>query len=164
MLKVNGWTLWMHPCFLDQLERTLAQIEKEGWRPGDPESSARKVFNRIVRLVLDEIPQDPSDAKYRHGGTEGIDRHWFRAKFASGRFRLFFRYSQKERLIIYGWVNDQETLRAYGSSKDAYRVFADRLSRAEPPDDWSDLKAASSSQTARSRLKQVSKRVPRSPG
>ena len=161
VLAVNGWTIWMHPCFLDQVERMLAQVEKESWEPGDPESATRKVLNRIVRLVLDEIPQNPSNAKFHHGGTEGLGRHWFRAKFANGRFRLFFRYSEKERLIIYGWVNDQDTLRTYGSRNDAYRVFSDRLSRGEPPDDWADLKAEASSAQLRPRMKNVSKRFRR---
>lgn len=41
----------------------------------------------------------------------------------NGRFRLFFRYHGKARLIVYAWVNDSETLHTYGSRTDAYAVF-----------------------------------------
>jgi toxin YhaV len=41
--------------------------------------------------------------------------HWRRAKFLS-RFRLFFRYNSKAKVIIYAWVNEENTLRKAGSS------------------------------------------------
>jgi hypothetical protein len=47
--------------------------------------------------------------------ARGADyRHWFRVKF-SGRFRLFFRYSSQHKVIVYAWVNDENTLRKSGS-------------------------------------------------
>lgn len=56
----NGWTLFAHPLFLDQLE-SLA-----------------------------------------------VRRHWFRAKFFQ-QYRLFFRYHRAQRIIVYAWVNDEQT-------------------------------------------------------
>ena len=38
------------------------------------------------------------------------NRHWFRAKF-HGRYRLFFRFSAGQKIIIYAWVNDEQSLR-----------------------------------------------------
>ena len=53
------------------------------------------------------------------GNTLGPEhRHWRRAKFL-GRFRLFFRYSSKDRVIIYAWVNDQNTLLKAGGRRSA---------------------------------------------
>ena len=73
-------------------------------------------------------------------GTEF--RHWRRAKIGR-RFRLFFRFDSKTRIIIFAWVNDENTLRASGSKTDPYAVFQRMLERGHPPDDWAALKQAS---------------------
>lgn len=96
----------------------------------------------IVEIALKRIPQDPTLPRYRQGATLGAGRkHWFREKFSSGRFRLFFRYDLASRIIVYAWVNDSKTLRSYGSATDAYAVFAAMLARGNPPDDWNALLA-----------------------
>lgn len=161
MLTAHGWTLLMHPCFLDQIEKLANAVEGESWSPDRPASANRKLLTRIVELAFEEIPRDPADPKYRHGGTEDIPRHWFRAKFLGGRFRLFFRFSSEEKLIIFGWVNDEETLRAYGKKTDAYRVFASRLERGEPPDGWEDLQRHARGGDIRKRAVGIANRVRR---
>ena len=137
----HGWWLYQHPAFrevFDRLVRDVARI-----RAGDPNAAAAhpkaKLLKRIAELILDEIPRDPSAPEYRQGTTLGPEyRHWRRAKFL-GRFRLFFRYSSKQRVIIYAWLNDENTLRKSGSKSDPYQVFARRLQRGDPPDDWGSL-------------------------
>jgi toxin YhaV len=58
------------------------------------------------------IPTDPTQPEYRQGNTLGDDyKHWFRAKFGGQRFRLFFRFDTKAKVIIYAWVNDEDTKR-----------------------------------------------------
>ena len=58
-------------------------------------------------------------------------------------------------MIIFAWVNDETTLRTYGSKTDAYAVFKGMLDKGDPPDDWATLlKAVSSNPTAK-RLGQV---------
>lgn len=42
-------------------------------------------------------------------------------------------------MIVYAWVNDDDTKRAYESSYDAYRVFRKMLKSGHPPDDWDQL-------------------------
>lgn len=42
-------------------------------------------------------------------------------------------------MIAYAWVNDKDTLRAYGSADDAYRVFGKMLRSGNPPDSWDEL-------------------------
>jgi toxin YhaV len=99
-----------------------------------------KVLANIVELALKRIPQDPTLPRYRQGDTLGKNhKHWFREKFSNGRFRLLFRYDLASKVIIYAWVNDSKTLRAYGSATDAYAVFSSMLSRGNPPDDWNGL-------------------------
>jgi toxin YhaV len=139
---VNGWTLCTHPLFEAQLEKLARAVEAE--RAKKPDSAAKsanaKLLAAITKLILETIPDDPTRPEYRQGGTLGPSRkHWFRAKFASGRFRLFFRFSSSAKVIIYAWVNDSETLRTYGSKTDAYAVFKTMLDAGNPPDDWADL-------------------------
>ena len=42
-------------------------------------------------------------------------------------------------MIVFAWVNDEDTQRAYESSQDAYRVFCKMLDSGHPPDDWAQL-------------------------
>jgi toxin YhaV len=44
-------------------------------------------------------------------------------------------------VIVFAWVNDESTKRAYESSDDAYRVFRKMLDGGHPPDDWETLLA-----------------------
>jgi toxin YhaV len=90
-------------------------------------------------IVLKEIPNNPASEAYRQGRTlGGANRNWQRAKFHQ-RFRLFFRFSSKHRVIIYAWLNDEDTLRMSGARTDPYVVFRAMLSRGEPPSDWDAL-------------------------
>jgi toxin YhaV len=155
MLAVNGWTLVAHPLFLDQLDALIEAVEAA--RARDPKgyksSPKAKLLAMLRTIVLDRIPQDPTSSRYRQGSTLGADyKHWFRDKFGGGRFRLFFRFDTKTRLIIYAWVNDENSLRTYGSSSDAYAVFASMLAGGNPPNDWASLLASSTTPAAVSRL------------
>lgn len=140
-LVLNGWTIFAHPLFLDQLEALIEQVE--ALRDKDPagyqKKNPTKRLAAIARLAFDIIPQDPARAEYRQGNTLGAEhRHWFRAKFFQ-QYRLFFRYHQEAKVIVYAWVNDADTKRAYESNDDAYRVFRKMLQAGHPPDDWDQL-------------------------
>jgi toxin YhaV len=54
---------------------------------------------------------------------------------------VFFRYHAPSKVIVFAWVNDEDTKRAYEGSDDAYRVFRKMLKSGHPPDDWSQLLA-----------------------
>lgn len=155
MIVVNGWQLFAHPLFLDQLETLTGAVERarakdpRGWR----KNANAKLLAALRQLAFEAIPQDPSRSEYRQGGTLGAARkHWFRAKFGAGRFRLFFRYSTSARIIVFAWVNDETTLRTYGAKSDAYAVFRKMLDKGNPPDDWSTLLAAASDEAAERRM------------
>jgi toxin YhaV len=148
MVVVNGWTLYAHPLFLEQLEKLTAAVEKAAKKdPKAYQSTANaKLLAAMRKLMFEAIPVDPTRPEYRQGGMLGANRkHWFRAKFGGGLFRLFFRYSTSAKIIIYAWVNDAQTLRTYGSKSDAYAVFKAMLDRGNPPEDWAALIAASGS-------------------
>jgi len=77
-------------------------------------------------------------------------RAWFRAKFFQ-QYRLFFRYHRESRIIIYAWVNDEDTKRAYESGSDAYRTFRRMLKSGNPPDEWEQLLRQAKAQNKRMR-------------
>ncbi len=150
MTVINGWTLYAHPLFLDQLERLTGAVEKAERKTPDgyATSADAKLLAALRKLMLEVIPGDPTRPEFRQGGTLGPDRkHWFRAKFGGGRFRLFFRYSTRAKIIIYAWVNDRDTLRTYGAKSDAYAVFRSMLDKGNPPEGWAELVAESKALT-----------------
>ena len=51
------------------------------------------------------------------------------------------RAAQATKVILYAWVNDEGTRRAYESGDDAYRIFRKMLESGQPPDDWDQLLA-----------------------
>jgi len=48
---------------------------------------------------------------------------------------FFLRFDSKTWIIIFAWVNDENTLRSSGSKSDPYTVFQRMLERGHPPDD-----------------------------
>jgi toxin YhaV len=137
----HGWQLYVHPAFSETFDALVAEVAR--LRSEEPERSAQhpkaKLLRRLVDLIESEIPRNPRAAEFSLGNTLGpAHRHWRRAKFLS-RFRLFFRYSSTARVIIYGWVNDENALRKAGGRNDPYSVFGRLLRRGHPPDDWNAL-------------------------
>jgi len=158
MPVISGWTVRAHPLLLDQLEKLTASVEELARKkPEEYQQSANaKLLAALVDLIFHKVPQDPTSSSYIQGKTLGAKRrHWFRAKFGSGRFRLFFRYSTEVKVIIFAWVNDENTLRTYGSKTDAYAVFKSMLESDNPPDDWTILLKAASDDAAVKRLDQA---------
>ena len=51
--------------------------------------------------------------------------------------------------IVYAWVNDEDTKRAYESGDDAYRIFRKMLEGGQPPDDWDRLLAEARAEATR---------------
>ncbi|RQR26272.1 type II toxin-antitoxin system YhaV family toxin [Burkholderia sp. Bp9142] len=140
-LHIHGWTVFAHPLFLAQLEALTQQVEmlKQKDPSGYVTKNATKRLAAITTLAFDVIPQEPARPEYRQGNALGEEhKHWFPAKFFQ-QYRLFSRYHAPSKVIVFAWVNDEDTKRAYESSDDAYRVFRKMLESGHPPDDWSQL-------------------------
>lgn len=147
MIERHGWNLLFHDCLIAQLQKLDAAAARA--RAQDPdhyESNANtKLFTALANLIFETIPGDPNREEYRQGNTMGpAFRHWRRAKLGR-RFRLFFRFDSKARIIIFAWVNDENTLRSAGARTDPYAVFQKMLKSGHPPDDWDALLKASKS-------------------
>ncbi len=163
MLTINGWTILAHPLFLDQMEKLTDAVEAlKAKKPDEYQKNAStKLLTALNKLVFQTVPADPAATVYRQGSTLGeAHKHWFRAKFGNGRFRLFFRYDSTAKVIIFAWVNDETTLRTYGAKTDAYKVFKGMLEDGAPPDDWAELCKAASDPAAVDRLEKASRPNP----
>jgi toxin YhaV len=135
------WRLHAHPAFAEKFDALVAEVA--ALKARDPHSYAQHPKSKLLRRVLDlieiEIPRDPGSPEFALGNTLGPQhRHWRRAKFL-GRFRLFFRYSSKDGVIIYAWINDENSLRQAGGRNDPYVLFGKLLKKGSPPDDWPAL-------------------------
>lgn len=144
-MQRHGWSLLFHDCLAEQLRKLKAASDRA--EAADPSGFAAnanvKLYRVLSHLIFETVPSDPSREEYRQGNTLGTAyRHWRRAKIGR-RFRLFFRYDTKARVIVFAWVNDECTLRSSGSKSDPYALFQKMLDRGSPPDDWAALLAAS---------------------
>lgn len=141
----NGWTLLQWPAFGKRWRALITEVER--LRDKDPEGYKNHPATRFLALlskkVFNDIPSGPGGKQFRQGKTMGSSFiHWRRAKFG-GRFRLFFRYDTKAKVIIYAWLNEESTLRQAGGRSDVYAVFHGMLESGDPPTDWTALVAAS---------------------
>lgn len=144
-MQSHGWSLLFHDCLVEQLQKLRAASDRaEAADPAGFEANANvKLYRALGQLIFETVPSDPAREEFRQGNTMGTTyRHWRRAKIGR-RFRLFFRYDSKARVIVFVWVNDEYTLRSAGSKSDPYVVFQKMLDRGNPPDDWAALLAAS---------------------
>jgi toxin YhaV len=144
-MECRGWRLFVHPLFQAQLERLTKRVARLASRDPDGYAShpATRLLATIHHYIREAIPRDPNGREFRQGNTLGPEnRHWFRARF-HGRYRLFYRFSTEHKIIVYVWVNDEESLRKSGSKTDPYAVFQSMLKGEEPPDSFGELLRAS---------------------
>ena len=144
-MQRHGWSLLFHGCLIEQIQKL--KIASDRAAASDPLNFAAnanvKLYRALSHLIFEIVPSDPAREEYRQGNTMGTTyRHWRRAKIGR-RFRLFFRYDSKAKVIVFAWVNDEHTLRSAGSKSDPYAIFQKMLDRGNPPDDWPALLAAS---------------------
>ncbi|MDJ0662200.1 MAG: type II toxin-antitoxin system YhaV family toxin [Crocosphaera sp.] len=140
-LVVNGWSIYAHPVFLNQVEALIEEVHARKER--DPKNWRKKNCTKrlaaIFKMVSQNIPANPGAPAFRQGDTIGERRkHWFRAKFLQ-QYRLFFRFDSNAKVIVLAWVNDERTLRAYGGKTDAYATFKGMLEGGNPPDNFDTL-------------------------
>jgi toxin YhaV len=134
-MVVNGWRLYIYPLLEAHIRHLVERVNALSIR--DPERyiehPAAKLLDTVNRHMREIIPREPNAPEFRQGSALGVDnRHWFRAKFHH-RYRLFYRFSSKEKTIIYVWMNDESTLRKAGSKTDPYTIFRAMLASGNPP-------------------------------
>ncbi len=110
-------------------------------RRADPGGRGAEVTRSkdLAQEKLDETAGRHLQAAHRGPtGRSGCRKHWFRAKFFQ-QYRLFYRFNSDAKVIVVAWVNEDKTLRAYGSKTDAFATFKGMLEDGNPPDDFDVL-------------------------
>ena len=136
------WQFFAHPAFSETLDTLVGEVKR--LRAADAAAYKQHPKTKLLKRIVDLIETENS----ARSGRERI-QSWQRAgacapalaggEVSQGRFRLFFRYSSKANVIIYAWVNDENTLRKAGGRNDPYSVFGGLLRKGRPPDDWDAL-------------------------
>src|ERR1700739_2264540 len=105
--------MFRYPLFETQLKRLPTAVERLSISQPDAyrEHPKAKLLATIHRHVTEIIPQDPNAAEFRQGDTFCIGNRQRVRAIVHRRYRLFFRFSTKDREIVYVWVNDEFTLR-----------------------------------------------------
>lgn len=142
-MLINGWEILFFRLFYIKYRQLVKDVDN--LRKIDPTGYKRnprtKLLARVTNAITVDIPQNPLDAKFRLGKTLGKKfTSWRRAKSGVGpRYRLFFRFSTKQKNIIIAWMNDEFTYRKYGSKSDVYNIFKKMLSSGKIPTDYDEL-------------------------
>lgn len=119
--RYNGWLLLTHPEFDSQFSKWENDVRRLIQKhPNNFETLPKvKRFASLQKLVFETIPENPARETFVLGNTLGTEnRSWRRAKFGQ-QYRLFFRFDSSSKIIIYAWVNNELTLRAYESKSGA---------------------------------------------
>jgi toxin YhaV len=156
-LIINGWVILAHPLFLEQIDSLVKAVEHLKSKDVSTYCSRTptKKLAAIFHLAFKKIPDDPTLTEYRQGQTLGQNnKHWFRVKFFQ-QYRLFFRFHLEKKILIYVWVNDEKSKRAYDSKTDAYLIFKKMLLNGTPPNNWDDLLKEATDAQSIQRLKSL---------
>jgi toxin YhaV len=132
-LRINGWLVLLHPEFAaryDELRQRARQLRGELSDDEFRKHSIVKLAASVQRLVTQIVPQDPNRLEFQLRGPLAQYR---RAKKHGlpPRYRLFWIFSSRERIIIFLYLNDDSTLRKEGDKNDPYEVFERMVRRGE---------------------------------
>ena len=136
-MQRHSWNLLFHDGLIEQLQKlqTAAQKAQTQDTQGFESNANVKLFNALAQLMLETVPSDPSRDEYRQGNTMGpAFRHWRRAKLGR-RFRLFFRFDSKTRIIIFMAMMEAQTYLAKRQARADLNAFDAVMARTggEPP-------------------------------
>lgn len=137
-MQKNGWNLFQFKPFAQRLKAltqdvaSLAQSDPTGYK----QHPKTKLLASVYLSITGTVPVNPADTVFRLGHTLGRQNsNWRRVKKGlPQRYRLFFMFASNPlQVIIYAWLNDEDTLRKEGSRADVYEVFKRMLARGEVP-------------------------------
>ena len=148
-MQKNGWNLFQFKPFalrLKALTQDVASLAKSD-PTGYKQHPKTKLLASVYRSITEKVPTNPADPAFRLGHTIGRQNgNWRRVKKGlPQRYRLFFMFATHPlQVIIYAWLNDEDSLRKEGSRTDVYEVFKRMLERGEVPSTIDELVQGSS--------------------
>jgi len=146
----NGWSIWSHPLFRERFAGLVAEVA--ALEQQDPQNYRKhpsaKLLAALVDIIERRVPSNPDAAEFRLGGTLGGFKNWRRVKGDGlpDRHRLFFRFLSSAKVIVFVWLNDEDTLRKARAKTDVYAVFHKMLAGGKVPDDFKALLTAAAAQ------------------
>lgn len=145
-MEINGWSLYGHVIFIDDVNALLEDVEARvrANARAAAASQAYALLKCVMTSVRVRVPANPDHPEFRLGKTIGRgNTHWRRVKKGMpNRYRLFFQFlSKAPKSITYAWFNDETTLRKAGDKSDCYAVFKAHMAAGRIPNDYAQLKA-----------------------
>jgi toxin YhaV len=130
---INGWLVLFHSAF----DRRYVALQGEARELKERLSTQQyaqhprvMLLAAVTRLIAEIVPDDPNAPDFRLHDELSTCR---RAKGHGlpQRYRLFWVFSERNKTIIFLYLNDEETLRKEGARSDPYAVFARLVARGE---------------------------------
>lgn len=143
-MQKNGWNLFQFKPFAQRLQALTQDVARlaEADPGGYKQHPKTKLLASVYQSMTVTVPTNPADPVFRLGHTLGKSHgNWRRVKKGlPQRYRLFFMFASSPlAVVIYAWLNDEDTLRKEGSRTDVYEVFKRMLERGEVPSTIDEL-------------------------
>ena len=110
-MQRHGWTLLFHEGLIEQLHTVQAgAVQASESEPQRLDGNANaKLFQALSHRVMDAVPGDPSRDEFRYCNiAEPAHSNWRCARIGR-RFRLFFRYDARAKVIVFAALKDRAT-------------------------------------------------------
>jgi toxin YhaV len=123
--RINGWLVLYGPEFRRSYDELRADVRKHKVQLSPDEyrqHATVKLFAHVGRFVREIVPSNPNAPEFNLSG----DLSHFRRGKGHGlpeRYRIFWTFTSRHKVIIFLSINDDTTLRKEGSTRDPYEVF-----------------------------------------
>ncbi|MFH1287393.1 MAG: type II toxin-antitoxin system YhaV family toxin [bacterium] len=119
----SNYLLKYHDFYFQRIAKLKEQVKELRGKLSDEEFGQHEIVKfayRIRQADREIIPQDPNRLEYQLTGNL---RKYRRYKQGLQRYRLFFCFSSRPRIILYLYLNDEKHLRKAGDKNDPYEEF-----------------------------------------
>ena len=127
----NNYILKAHEFFANRVDVLKKQVKKLKQTLPSEEFVQHEIVKLAVgvrKSTIEIIPQDPNRREYLLSGDL---KKYRRYKQGLQRYRIMFCFSNKPRIIIYLYLNDEKHLRKDGDKNDPYHEFKSLISKGK---------------------------------
>lgn len=119
----SNYLLRYHDVYFQWITKLKEQVKELRNKLSDEDFQQHEIVKlayRIRKADQEIVPQDPDRPEYR---LRGDLKKYRRYKQGLQRYRLLFCFSNKPKIILYLYLNDEKHLRKDGDKKDPYEEF-----------------------------------------